>query len=255
MVELKTEAELAVVREAGRMVARVHDAVRARAAVGVTLRELDDLARKILADAGAEPVFLGYQPRFATTPFPGVICTSVNDAALHGIPDGYRLRDGDVLSVDCGAEIDGWVADAATTFIVGTPDPDDGRLIESTRRALDAAINTAVVDARLGDVSYAIGEVARADGYGINTDYGGHGVGRQMHEEPSVPNDGRPGRGMRLRPGLVIAIEPWFMSGGDSSYYVDDDGWTLRTGDGSRAAHMEHTVAITPDGPRVLTLP
>jgi methionyl aminopeptidase len=221
--------------------------------VGVSLAELDEVARSVLKDAGAVSPFLGYQPSFAHTPYPAVICTSVNDAALHGIPDGYRLRDGDLLSVDSGATLGGWTGDAAISFTVGRPRPADTRLIETALTALRAGIAAAVAGGRLGDVSAAIGQVARAAGYGLNTDFGGHGVGHTMHESPSVPNEGRRGRGLRLLPGLVIAIEPWFMAGGRDEYLIDDDGWTLRTGDGSRAAHVEHTVAVTEAGPVILT--
>ncbi len=253
MVELKSAAEIEAMREAGRVVARALAAVRAQAAVGVRLVELDQTARSVLAEAGATSPFLGYQPSFADLPFPAVICASVNDAALHGIPTRYKLADGDLLSVDCGATLHGWTGDAAISFTVGTPRPADVALIEAAEKALAAGIAAAVPGGRLGDISAAIGAVARAAGYGLHTDFGGHGVGHTMHESPSVPNDGKPGRGLKLAAGLVIAIEPWFMAGGRDSYRLDDDGWTLRSGDGSRAAHVEHTVAITADGPRILT--
>jgi methionyl aminopeptidase len=184
-----------------------------------------------------------------------VTCTSVNDAALHGIPTGYRLRDGDLLSVDCGATLGGWTGDAAISLTVGAAHRADVRRIETAEQALAAGIAAARPGARLGDVSAAIGAVGRGAGYGLNTDFGGHGVGRTMHESPSVPNDGRAGKGLKLSPGLVIAIEPWFMAGGRDGYRLDDDGWTLRTGDGSRAAHVEHTVAVAEDGPVILTAP
>jgi methionyl aminopeptidase len=253
VVELKTAAEIEAMRPAGRVVATALQEVRKRAAVGVSLAELDQVARDVLAEAGATSPFLGYQPSFAHSPFPAVICASVNDAALHGIPGKYRLADGDLVSIDFGATVHGWTGDAAISFTVGAPDPDDLRLIETTERALAAGIAAARPGERLGDISAAIGAVARSAGYGLHTDYGGHGVGRTMHESPSVPNNGKAGRGMRLHSGLVIAIEPWFMAGGQDSYYVDDDGWTLRSGDGSRAAHVEHTVAVTKDGPLILT--
>jgi methionyl aminopeptidase len=253
MVELKSPGEIEAMRAAGRVVADALAAVRDEAAAGVRLNDLDQVARQVLAEAGATSPFLGYQPSFAHSPFPAVICASVNDAALHGIPGPYRLRDGDLLSVDCGAVLDGWTGDAAVSFTIGTPRPADQRLIKTTETALTAGIDAAQPGGRLGDISAAIGAVARAAGYGLHTDFGGHGVGHTMHESPSVPNDGRPGRGLKLSAGLVIAIEPWFMAGGHDSYRVDDDGWTLRTGDGSRAAHAEHTVAITDDGPRILT--
>ncbi|MET8013655.1 type I methionyl aminopeptidase [Streptomyces sp. NPDC005271] len=255
MVEIKTDTSLDAMREAGRVVAQALAAVQRAAAVGVSLRELDETAREVLREAGAGSPFLGYRPQFAPTHFPAVICASVNDAIVHGIPDGYRLRDGDLLSVDCGATIDGWTGDAAVSFTVGTPRPADLRLIEATRRALEAGIAAAVAGARVGDISHAVGAVGRAAGYGIPADFGGHGVGRRMHEDPAVPNEGRPGRGYPLRHGLVLAIEPMFLAGGRDAYTTDPDGWTLRTADGSRAAHSEHTVAITDEGPRVLTAP
>jgi methionyl aminopeptidase len=253
VVELKTKAEIEAMRSAGRVVATALQQVRKHAAVGVSLTELDQLAREVLVDSGATSPFLGYQPSFAHTPFPGVICSSVNDVALHGIPGPYQLADGDLVSIDFGATLNGWTGDSAISFTVGTPFPADLRLIETAERALAAGIAAARPGGRLGDVSAAIGAIARAAGYGLHTDFGGHGVGHTMHESPSVPNDGKSGRGMKLEAGLVIAIEPWFMAGGHDSYRIDDDGWTLRSGDGSRAAHVEHTVAITPDGPQILT--
>jgi len=240
-------------RAAGRVVATALAAVRKQAGVGIRLSELDEVARSVLAEHGATSPFLGYQPSFAHTPFPAVICASVNDAALHGIPGAYKLADGDLVSIDIGATLNGWTGDSAVSFTVGTPRPADLRLIETAERALAAGIAAAVPGGRIGDVSAAIGAVARKAGYGLHTDFGGHGVGRTMHEAPSVPNDGKAGRGMKLEPGLVIAIEPWFMAGGKDTYRVDPDGWTLRSGDGSRAAHVEHTVAVTADGPLVLT--
>ena len=253
MVEIKTRGEIEAIRAAGQVVARALDAVRGHATPGTRLTELDEVARSVLAAAGASSPFLGYQPSFAPVPFPAVICSSLNDAALHGIPGRRRLAGGDLVSIDCGATLDGWVADAAITFTVGPPSPADDRLIGTARNALQAGIGAAVPGARIGDISAAIGAVGRAGGYGINTDFGGHGVGRSMHEAPSVPNEGRAGRGLVLSPGLVVAIEPWFMAGGSDKYHIDDDGWTIRTADGSRAAHVEHTIAVTDDGPVVLT--
>jgi len=253
MVEIKTRGEIQAMRGAGQVVARILAAVRDQARAGMRTAELDEVARDVLAGAGASSPFLGYQPRFAPVPFPAAICTSVNDAALHGIPDRYRLADGDLLSVDCGAVLDGWAADAAISFTIGPPDPADARLIEVTGDALRAGIAAAVPGARIGDISAAIGAAGRAAGYGICTDFGGHGVGRAMHEDPHIPNEGTPGRGRRIVPGLVIAIEPWFLAGGKDVYRIDDDGWTILSGDGSRAAHAEHTVAVTADGPQILT--
>jgi methionyl aminopeptidase len=255
VIELRTPGELDAMRAAGAVVADMLAAVRTVAAPGVRLTELDGVARDVLAAAGATSPFLGYAPLPTTPPFPGVVCLSVNDVALHGIPTPQVLQDGDLLSVDAGATLDGWVGDSATTFPVGTPHEEDLRLVDTARRALEAGIAAAVVGGRVGDISAAIGTVGRAGGCGINTDQGGHGVGRTMHEAPHVPNEGRAGRGVPLRAGLVIAIEPWFLAGGSDDYAIDDDGWTLRSADGSRAAHVEHTVAVTEDGPRILTAP
>lgn len=255
MVELKTPAELAVMREAGRVVATALAAVRSAAAVGVSLLELDEVAAGVLAAEGAKSSFQHYHPRFAPTPFPAVICASVNDVIVHGIPSDYRLRDGDLVSIDFGACVDGFHGDSAISFTVGTPRPADVTLIADTQAALDAGIAAAVPGGRLGDVSAAVGRVGRTAGYGIPQTFGGHGVGRAMHEDPSVPNEGRPGRGLPLRPGLTIAIEPMFMAGGRDGFVTDPDGWALRTVDGSRAAHIEHTIAVTDDGPVVLTAP
>lgn len=255
MVEIKSETALEAMRAAGRVVADALAATRGAAAVGVTLRELDEAAHTVLAEAGARSPFLGYQPSFAPVPFPAVICASVNDAVVHGIPDDYRLRDGDLVSIDCGAELEGWTGDAAISFIVGTPRPADLALIAATQQALDAGIAAATVGNRMGDISHAISTVARTAGYGMPADFGGHGIGRQMHEDPPVPNHGRPGRGFPLRHGLALAIEPMLMAGGRNEYRTDPDGWTLRTVDGTRAAHIEHTIAVTEEGPRILTLP
>ncbi|MFE9392528.1 type I methionyl aminopeptidase [Streptomyces sp. NPDC006784] len=255
MVEIKTDAALDAMREAGRVVARALAAAREAAGIGVSLRELDEVARAVLAEAGAESPFLGYRPSFAPTPFPAVLCTSVNDAVVHGVPTDYRLRDGDLVSLDCGARLDGWTGDAAVSFTVGTPRPADRELIDAARLALDAGIAAAQPGGRLGDISHAVDTVARQAGCGMPADFGGHGIGRSMHEDPHVPNRGRPGRGFPLRHGLVLAIEPMFMAGGRNAYRAGADGWTLLTTDGSRAAHVEHTVAVTDQGPRILTLP
>jgi methionyl aminopeptidase len=255
MVELKSDAALGAMREAGRVVAHALTAVREAAAAGTSLADLDEVAHDVLRKAGARSPFLNYHPSFAPTPFPAVICTSVNNVIVHGIPDSYRLRDGDLVSIDCGAELGGWTGDAAISFTVGKADAADLLLIETAEKALAAGVAAAVTGARLGDISAAIGAVAHAAGYGIPAGFGGHGIGRRMHEDPHVPNDGRPGRGMRLRQGLVLAIEPMVMAGGGDDFEVAPDGWALRTVDGSRAAHAEHTVAITGDGPRILTLP
>lgn len=250
-VELKTSTELDALREAGRVVARTLRAVRAHAQVGVRLDELDEVARAVIDAAGAAPVFLGYHPSWAPRPYPGAICTSVNDAVVHGIPDGTRLRDGDLVSVDCGARLHGWCGDAAVTFSVGTGADQD--VLRAGQAALADGIAAARPGGRIGDIAHAIGVVGRGGGFGIPAELGGHGVGRDMHEAPFVPNEGPPGRGAPLRPGMVIAIEPILVAGGGDEVGTDADGWTVRTRDGGRAVHVEHTVAITEDGPRVLT--
>jgi methionyl aminopeptidase len=255
MAMIKTPAEIALMREAGRVVANTLAAVRSAAAVGVSLKDLDTLAAAVIAEAGATPAFLNYKPRWASVPFPGVICTSVNDAVVHGIPNDYRLRDGDLLSVDCGAFLERWCGDAAISFIVGTPDPADQDLIDATDAALARGIDAARIGNKMGDLGYAIGGAARRAGYGLLADHGGHGIGKAMHADPHVPNDGRPGRGIKLAEGLVIAIEPMLILGGNDDYFHDNDEWTLRSANGRRAAHSEHTVAVTADGPVILTLP
>ncbi|WP_326575015.1 type I methionyl aminopeptidase [Streptomyces sp. NBC_00487] len=253
MVELKTDASMDAMYETGQVVARALTRVRDAADVGVSLLELDELAHTVLREAGASSPFLGYRPSFAPTPFPAVICASVNDAIVHGIPTAYRLRDGDLVSIDFGAQLGGWAGDSAISFVVGEPRAADLRLVGTAERALAAGIEAAVVGNRIGDIAHAIGTVCRAAGYGIPDGFGGHGIGRRMHEDPGVPNEGRPGRGMRLRHGMVLAIEPMVIGGGGDGFHAAPDGWTLCTDDGSRAAHAEHTVAITDAGPRVLT--
>ena len=252
MIELRTRAEIEQMRPAGRFVADVLQRLAAAADVGVNLLDLDALAHEMIKDRGAESCYIDYHPSFGAMPFGKVLCTSVNDAVLHGLPFDYRLQDGDLLSVDFAASVDGWVADSALSLVVGTAAAQDLALIDTTTRALAAGIAAAQPGSRIGDISAAIAAVARADGLSINTDFGGHGVGRTMHGDPHVPNDGRGGRGYPLKPGLVIAIEPWFLQTTDV-LYTDPDGWTLRSGDGSRGAHMEHTIAVTADGPLVLT--
>lgn len=252
MIELKTPAEIEQMRPAGAFVARVLTALEKTAAVGVNLLDLDAMVHKMITEAGAISCYIDYHPSFGARPFGKVLCTSVNDAVLHGLPHDYVLQDGDLLSVDFAAKVDGWVADSALSIVVGTPRPEDERVIQATREALEAAIGAATVGNKIGDISAAIGAVATDYGYTPNLQFGGHGVGREMHGAPHVPNNGRAGRGLPLRPGLTIAIEPWFMIGTDE-LYTDADGWTLRSADGSRGAHSEHTVAITEDGPLVLT--
>ena len=252
MIELRTPAELEQMRPAGRFVAEVLATLRDETKVGSNLLAIDRRAHDLIRKAGAESCYIDYHPSFGASPFGKVLCTSINDAVLHGLPFDYTLRDGDLVSLDFAASVDGWVADSAVSFVVGTPRDEDLRLIDTTRRALDAAIAAAVAGNRIGDISAAVAAVAHGEGYTINTDFGGHGVGHEMHGDPHVPNDGKAGRGYPLRPGLVLALEPWFLATTDK-LVTDPDGWTLRSADGSRGAHSEHTIAITEDTPIVLT--
>ena len=252
MIELRNPTEIEQMRPAGRFVADVLRRLEEAADVGVNLLELDALAAKMIAERGATSCYVDYHPSFGAMPFGKVLCTSVNDGVLHGLPFDYVLADGDLLSVDFACSVDGWVADSATSVVVGTADPSDLALIRTTEVALEAGIAAAVVGNKMGDISAAIGDVARAAGLRVNLQFGGHGVGRTMHGDPHVANDGRAGRGLPLKAGLVIAIEPWFLHTTDE-IYTDPDGWTLRSADGSRGAHSEHTIALTDDGPIVLT--
>ncbi|NUR73769.1 MAG: type I methionyl aminopeptidase [Hamadaea sp.] len=252
MIELKSADEIAKMAVTGQFVGELLAELGRLAAVGVNLMDIEHQARHRITERGAKSCYWDYAPSFGRGPFRNVLCLSVNDAVLHGLPHDYVLRDGDLLSIDMAVEIDGWAADSALSVIVGTPDPADRKLIEATEVALEAGIAAAQPGGRLGDISAAIGEVAHSYGYRVNGDFGGHGIGRTMHESPHVANDGRAGRGMRLQPGLTIAIEPWFCRTTAKIRY-DKDGWTIRSADGSRTAHSEHTVAVTAGGPQVLT--
>src|SRR5690606_33822672 len=253
MIELRTPAEIEAMRPAGRFVAETLETLRAETKVGTNLLQIDRHAHDLIRRAGAESCYLDYAPSFGSGPFGYVICTSVNDAVLHGRPFDYAVRDGDLVTLDFAVSIDGWVADSAVSFVVGTPRDEDLRLIETTERALEAGIAAAQVGGKVGDISAAIAQIAHGEGLSINTDFGGHGVGRTMHGDPHIPNDGRAGRGFPLKSGLVIAIEPWFLQTTDELVTDERDGWTLRSADGSRGAHSEHTIAITDDGPVILT--
>ncbi|GAA2002173.1 type I methionyl aminopeptidase [Nakamurella flavida] len=253
MTELKTADEIAAMRVTGRFVAQVLDELVAMAAPGVNLMELEHHARAMVADRGAESCYWDYSPSFGRGPFRNVVCLAVNDAVLHGLPRDQVLADGDLLTADFAVGIDGWVADSARSVVVGTAAPEDLHLIETTQLALAAGIDQARPGNRLGDISAAIGSVIRERGYSVNLEFGGHGLGRTMHEDPHVANDGRRHRGETLRSGLTLAIEPW-LARTTNKIVLDPDGWTIRSADGSRTAHSEHTVAITPDGPQVLTL-
>jgi len=253
MIELKTAAEIDKMAVTGEFVADTLATLSVEARPGVNLMQLEHHARALISDRGAQSCYWDYAPSFGRGPFRNVICLSVNDAVLHGMPRDYVLCDGDVLSLDFAVSIDGWVADSAVTVIVGdSADTADAALLESTQRALAAGVAAAVPGGRLGDISAAIGEVATEAGYRVNLEFGGHGLGRTMHEDPHVPNHGRRGRGLLLRPGMTLALEPWWARGSDR-LGIDADGWTLRSADGSNTAHSEHTIAITETGPRVLT--
>lgn len=252
MIELLTPTQLDEMRPAGKFVASVLTALSEAADVGVDLLDLDALAHDMIRQEGAESCYIDYHPSFGAMPFGKVLCTSVNDAVLHGLPHKYKLRDGDLVSFDFAVAVNKWVCDSALSVIVGTPRQEDVRLIASAQEALDAAIAVARPGNRIGDISAAIGAVGRKHGLKINTQFGGHGVGRTMHGDPHVPNDGKAGRGLPLKPGLVIAIEPWFLHTTDE-IRMDEDGWTIRSADGSRGAHVEHTIAITDGDPIVMT--
>jgi methionyl aminopeptidase len=243
----KSAEEVARMRRAGRLVGHTLTVVTEQVRPGVSLLELDALAERTIRAAGAVPSFKGYHG------FPASLCLSPNDRIVHGIPNDYRLREGDILSVDCGAIVEGYHGDAAVTVPVGQVDEAAIRLIETTERALWAGIDQCRPSNRLSDIGNAVEQVAAVDGYGVVREYVGHGIGTRMHEEPQVPNYGRPGRGLRLDAGLVLAIEPMLNEGGAETEVLDDH-WTVVTRDGSRSAHFEHTVAITEHGPEVLTL-
>ena len=252
MIELKTPQEIEKMAVTGRFVGETLAELAELARPGVNLMDLEKRARRLVKERGAVSCYWDYAPSFGRGPFRNVICLSVNDAVLHGLPHKYTLRDGDVLTLDFAVSIDGWVADSARTVIVGTPREEDLRLVASTQQALEAGIAAAQPGAKLGDVSAAIHAVAAEHGYPVNMQFGGHGLGRTMHEDPHVANAGRAGRGLVLRPGLTLALEPWW-SATSSEIFTDPDGWTLRFQDGSRGSHSEHTIAITEDGARVLT--
>jgi len=247
MVLRKSPEQIAVMRRAGRVVAEMHEACMLAAKPGATTADLDAAAREVLDRRGARSNFLGYHG------FPAVACISPNEVIVHGIPGDRVIDDGDIVSIDCGAIIDGWHGDAAITIPVGEIDDESRRLIDCTKAALDAAIAVVAPGARLGDIGAAVEGVARAGGYSVVREYVGHGIGTAMHEEPEIPNYGHAGRGLRLRAGMVIAIEP-MLNVGRRTTRVLPDGWTVVTADGSRSAHFEHSVAVTENGPEILTV-
>jgi methionyl aminopeptidase len=255
MIEILNPAELAHARVTGALVANILHTLKSRTSVGTNLLEIDRWTQELIREAGAQSCYVDYEPSFGRGPFGHYICTSVNDAVLHGLPHDYAIADGDLVTLDLAVSKNGIAADSALSFIAGTARPAESvRLIETTERALKAGIAAAGPGARIGDLSAAIGAVLSEAGYPINVEFGGHGIGSTMHQDPHVPNTGRPGRGYTLRPGLLLALEPWVMT--DTAQLVTDaDGWTLRSATGCRTAHSEHTIAITEDGAEILTLP
>lgn len=255
MIEYLDLTELPRARQAGALVGSILQTLRSRCEVGTNLLDIDRWTRDMITAAGAQSCYVDYAPPFGRGPFGHHICTSVNDAVLHGRPHDYTLADGDLLTLDLAVCHNGVVGDSAISFVVGDSKPAESvALINATERALAAGIAAARPGARIGDISHAIGSVLSAAGYLINTEFGGHGVGSTMHQDPHVSNTGRPGRGYKLRPGLLLALEPWVMV--DTADLVTGaDGWTLRSATGCRTAHSEHTIAITDDGAEILTLP
>ncbi|SHN43043.1 type I methionyl aminopeptidase [Cryptosporangium aurantiacum] len=255
MIEILNPTDLPRAREAGALVGGILQTLEGRSAVGTNLLDIDRWAQEMIVDAGALSCYVDYEPSFGRGPFGHYICTSVNDAVLHGLPHDYTLADGDLLTLDLAVSLGGVVADSAISFLVGDSKPPESvAMIRATERALRAGIAAAGPGARIGDLSHAIGSVLSEAGYQINTEFGGHGVGSTMHQEPHISNTGRPGRGYKLRPGLLLALEPWVMA--DTAKLITDaDGWTLRSATGCRTAHSEHTIFITDDGAEVLTLP
>ncbi|MDG4839811.1 type I methionyl aminopeptidase [Micromonospora sp. WMMD967] len=255
MIEILSPTDLPRARDTGALVAGILQTLKSRSVVGTNLLDIDAWAQSMIMEAGAQSCYVDYEPSFGRGPFGHYICTSVNDAVLHGLPYDYRLADGDLLSLDLAVSLGGVVADSAISFIVGeTQPPESVALIDATQRALSAGIAAAGPGVHIGDISHAIGSVLGAAGYSVNTEFGGHGVGSTMHQDPHVSNTGRPGRGYRLRPGVLLALEPWVMAD-TATLVTDPDGWTLRSVTGCRTAHSEHTIAITDDGVEVLTLP
>jgi methionyl aminopeptidase len=246
----RSRDEIAKMRKAGRVVAEMHAKTREAIRPGVTTGELDRIAREVLDKRGARSNFLGY----GHPPFPGVICASPNDMIVHGIPGDYRLAEGDIISIDCGAIIEGWHGDAAYTAPVGEVGDDVLKLLAVTEESLKAGIAQMVDGNRISDIGHAVQTVAEGAGFSVVREYVGHAIGLAMHEEPQVPNYGPPGRGPKLRPGMVFAVEPMVNMGGPGTRTLDD-AWSVVTADGSLSAHFEHTIAITDDGPEILTLP
>ncbi|ARQ68571.1 type I methionyl aminopeptidase [Streptomyces marincola] len=255
MIEILNASQLSRARDTGALVADILGTLRGRVTPGTNLLDIDRWTKEMITEAGALSCYVDYAPSFGRGPFGHYICTGVNDAVLHGRPHDYTLANGDLLSLDLAVSLRGLAADSAISFIVGDARPKESvAMISTTERALAAGIAAARPGARTGDISHAIGTVLGEAGYPVNTEFGGHGIGSTMHQDPHIANTGRPGRGYPLRPGLMLALEPWVMA--DTADLVfDADGWTLRSATGCRTAHSEHTIAITDEGAEVLTLP
>lgn len=255
MIEILNDTGLTRAKASGALVGNILQSMKRRATVGTNLLDIDRWTRQMIEEAGASSCYVDYAPSFGRGPFGHYICTSVTDAVLHGLPHNYSLVNGDLVTLDLAVILNGVAADAAISFVVGSKQAaDDLALIETTERALAAGIAVAGPGARIGDISHAIGTVLGQAGYPVNLEFGGHGIGSTMHQDPHIPNTGRPGRGYKLRPGLLLALEPWVML--DTAELVTDpDGWTLRSATGCRTAHTEHTIAITDDGAEILTRP
>ncbi|MET0448251.1 MAG: type I methionyl aminopeptidase [Aeromicrobium sp.] len=254
MIEIMNPAQLVRARATGALVGGILQTLRDRCAIGTNLLDIDRWAQAMILEAGAQSCYVDYAPSFGRGPFGHYICTAVNDAVLHGLPRDQPLADGDLLTLDLAVLLDGVAADSAISFVVGESRPAESvAMIAATERALRAGITVAGPGARIGDISHAIGTVLTDAGYPVNVQFGGHGIGSTMHQDPHVSNAGRPGRGYALRPGLLLALEPWVMEDTDE-LVTDADGWTLRSATGCRAAHSEHTIAITDDGAEILTL-
>jgi len=248
VITMKSREDFEKMEVAGRCVAAVHAAVRDAAVVGTSMKDLDAVSAEVIKAHDCRPSFFGYHG------YPATICTSPNNVIVHGIPDDYRLTEGDIISVDAGAIYEGWHGDAAFTMAIGEVPDEVRQLLDVTERALWNGLRQAVNGNRLGDIGNAVEATAAPHGYGVVREYIGHGIGRQMHEAPNVPNYGKPGKGLKIKTGMALAIEPMFNLG-TAETAVLDDGWTVVTADGALSAHFEHTVLITEDGPRVSTLP
>jgi methionyl aminopeptidase len=254
VIEILDLTELPRARRVGALVGTILETLKRRSVPGTNLLDIDSWTQTSIVEAGAQSCYVDYAPSFGRGPFGHYICTSVNDAVLHGLPHDYELVEGDLLSLDLAVSLDGVVADSAVSFVVGDVQrPQHLALISATERALAAGIAAVRPGRRIGDISHAIGTELRGAGFSINTQFGGHGVGSTMHQDPHVANDGRPSRGPELKPGMLLALEPWVMQDTDE-LVTDPDGWTLRSATGCPTAHSEHTIAVTQFGSEVLTL-